>query len=74
MRTSQAFIEIKRILTDELSFDESKKALNYISCYEDFSFNETFNILAMISRFLYFLVIKRVFINMLYEAMLDLLS
>ena len=40
MRTSQAFIEIKRILTDELSFDESKKVLNYISCYEDFSFNE----------------------------------
>ena len=41
MSNSRAFIEIKRILTDVLSRSECEKVLNYISCQEDFSFNET---------------------------------
>lgn len=40
MRNSQTFIEIKRILTTILSFEECEKVLNYINSQEDLSFDE----------------------------------
>lgn len=40
MRNSQTFIEIKRILTTVLSFEECEKVLNYINSQEDLSFDE----------------------------------
>lgn len=40
MENSRTFIVIKRILTEELSFEECKDVLDYISCCEDRSINE----------------------------------
>ena len=40
MNYSKAFVEIKRILTTVLSFEECEKVLNYINNQENLSFNE----------------------------------
>lgn len=40
MKYSKTFVEIKRILTTVLSFEECEKVLNYINSQEDLSFNE----------------------------------